>query len=646
MRRELATVAWMLIGCSDVEPRMHVDAGPPECEGLNPAGCLLPWPSSRYLVPDASTETGYRVSIPAPAMPRSSGGVPVDPAPFNAWDGFSAMTTMVTVLPAPIHPSALPPWTEPSRSLESDSPTVLLDAETGELVMHFAELEQGEGTDPQRPTLYLRPAQRLADDRSYTVGIRNLTDVHGAPLSPSDVFRALRDRIPTSSAAVEARRAEFERSVLLPLERAGIQRGSLLQAWGFRTASGRSAYGDLLAMRDDALGGPGGDDWGCETAEVIEKDGDPDILRVIRGRIAVPLYLESEERGARLARDHGGLPQRTGATTTPFTAVIPRSALEKAQAGGGGTRVLVYGHGLHSSADDEVQRDFMVRFAQDHGAVAFGTDLWGLSSEDQAWIASLLLDVDGFSGLIDRVAQGVVNQLVLMRAVERCAALPAFGADGESLVDAGDRHYWGNSQGGIFGMTLAALSPDVEQIALGVAGISYPIMMPRSVHWPAFEALLRSAYPSRLDRDLLNVMLAMHWDRVEGATFAPHVLRDPLPGSQVKRVLLQIGLNDAQTPNVGSQLAARTLGLPQLVPTVALVDALPAFAGAAPSGLVVFDVGSPPLPPGPVPPPEDTPAHEGVRRDPRARQQLDLFLRLDGKVVDTCGGPCGPLSAP
>lgn len=643
MRRPLAVLVPCLLGCVDIDPTMHLEPSRPECEGTIPEGCLLPWPSSRYLVHDATTETGFRVSIPATAMPSNAAGAPIDPAPFDAWDGFSAMTTMMTILPAPIDASALPPWTEPARSLARDCPTVLVDVETGERIMHFAELEEGEGTDPQRPTLYIRPAARLADDHAYAVAVRGLADVHGSPLAPSDAFRALRDRIPTDAAALESRRAELEESVLGPLEKAGIERASLVQAWGFRTASGASAYGDLLAMRDDALAGPDGHDWACEVTESVEKDGDPDVLRVIRGRLSVPLYLESEARGARLARGGGGSPVRTGTTTTPFTALIPRSALERAQAGGGPTRIVIYGHGLYSSADEEVQRDFMVRFAQDHGAVVFSTDLWGSDAEDRDWAVSRMLDLDGFPALIDRTAQGIVNQLVLVRAAGGCASSPAFEASGAPLADAGDRSYWGNSQGGNLGITLAALCPDVDRFALGVAGISYPIMVPRSLHWPPIEALLKTAYPRRLDRDLLMVMFAMQWDRVEGAPFAPHLLRDPLPGSGVKRVLMQIGLHDAQTPDVASHIAARTIGLPELVPSVEVVEGLATFTGEAPSGLVVYDVGSPPLPLGPVPPSEDTPTHEAVRRDPRAQEQLDLFLRPGGAVVDTCGGPCAPL---
>src|SRR5690606_17769647 len=123
--------------------------------------------------------------------------------------------------------------------------------------------------------------------------------------------------------------------------------------------------------------------------------------------------------------------------------------------------------------------------------------------------------------------------------------------------------------------------------------------------------------------------------------FAPHVLADPLPGSTPKRVLFQVGLNDGQTPNVGSELAGRTLGLPQPASTASPVYGLTSYdTPTAESAYVVYDYGVDPLPTGPVAPAAPTGVHEMVRRDPRAQAQIDAFLRPDGIVVDTCGGPC------
>jgi hypothetical protein len=645
MRKTIATTSVLLgalmqgLGCSGeptVEP-IAVDVGRPECEPLNPHACLAPWPSNRFLVEEAD---GVHVELPPEAMPKSKAGESVDPAPWNGWDGFSAMTSMVTVLGAPIDPSGLPSWTDPAAGLEPDSLTVVLDATTGERIAHFAELETNLDADPEHPTLYIRPLKRLPEQHSVVVAIRALVGPDGVALQPAEVFRVLRDQLPTSSEPIEARRASFESEVFGPLAAAGVSRDDLLEAWAFRTASGHHAWGDLLAMRDDALLGAEAGDFGCVAESVVEDPADPKIFRLVRGTFTVPLYLQSEDPGAVLNRGPDGEPSRNGTTSARFLAYVPRSVELAAQAGGGPFRTVVYGHGLFGSRDEALV-DFLVDFAEEYQTVVFATDFIGLADPDLLTAADALGDLDRFTSVMDHVRQGLANQLVLLHAAKGdCAAIPELALGGTPLVDTTEVHYDGNSQGSILGITLAALSTDATQFALGVGGISYPIMMPRSVHWPTLELFLANAYPTRIDRDLLMVMFANQWDKVEGAAFAPHVVTDPLPGTSPKHVLFQVGLHDAQTPNVGSFIAARTMGLAQWSPSVLTLPDLPSFTTTSPSGLVVYDVGADPLLDGTKPPEADTVTHEAVRRDPRAKAQRDAFLKSSGVIQDFCGGLC------
>src|SRR5689334_19632811 len=55
-------------------------ADDPSCEGLNPENCMLPWPSTHYLVDDTSTATGRHISVPMAAMPQNRDGNAIDPA--------------------------------------------------------------------------------------------------------------------------------------------------------------------------------------------------------------------------------------------------------------------------------------------------------------------------------------------------------------------------------------------------------------------------------------------------------------------------------------------------------------------------------------------------------------------------------------
>lgn len=619
---------------------VDVDIGDPSCEFLNPSHCLVPWPSSRYIVADDTTETGFRVELPASVMPSNKNGDVVDPAAWNRWDGFSPTSSMITVLPAAIDTSALATWKDPLPSLEDDSPTVLVDVESGERILHFAEIEEHPEADAEHPTLYIRPAARLAENRLYAVGIRGLKTPGGEPLQPARVFEVLRDGVATTSAEIEGRRDAFEKEVLEPLEKAGVARGELHEAWGFRTSSGKVIWGDMVDLRDDAMSGPEGGDLGCKVTDVVEDPADPLVFRRIEGTFTVPLYLDKLDYGGKLVRDAAGHVQRNGTMEAKFLAIVPRSVADKAAMGQGPFRVMIYGHGLFSDRT-EIARDFMLELANKYDTVVFATETLGLSKLDTAFAGEMLQNLHRFTELMDRVRQGHVNHLLMVRAAKgSCAALPELSVGGASVVNAKDVYYWGNSQGGSFGQTLAALSPDIERFGLGVGGVNYAALLPRSVHWGIYGNVLKGGYPARFDRDLLLVMFAHHWDLVEGAAFAPHLLQDPLPGVGVKRVLMQIGLDDAQTPNVGSVIGARTIGLPLFTPSVGDLPGAPTVTGTADSAVVWYDAGAEKLPIGTVPPKMDTPTHEAVRRDPRAQAQLDAFLRPDGAVQDFCGGPC------
>jgi len=47
----------------------------------------------------------------------------------------------------------------------------------------------------------------------------------------------------------------------------------------------------------------------------------------------------------------------------------------------------------------------------------------------------------------------------------------------------------GNSQGGILGCAASAVSSEWSRVVLGVPGINYSLLLPRSSDWPEFSDL-------------------------------------------------------------------------------------------------------------------------------------------------------------
>jgi hypothetical protein len=549
----------------------------------------------------------------------------IDPAAWNRWDGFSPMTTLIAEFTSVIDPAPLASWHDPGASLAVDSPTVVIDVDSGERIAHFAEIEDSPDVAAGHTTLYVRPAARLKDNRHYAVGIRGLRTRDGTPVTPSAEFAALRDG---RASKIDA--AWYGRDVFGPLAKAGVDRSSLLLAWDLRTASGETAWGDVVAMRDDAvaMAGPGG--LGCAVSSSIEDPADTVIRRRIDGTITVPSFLD----GGHIARDAAGRPKIVGTTQAPFVAMIPRSAGSKAP-------LWIYGHGLFS-LHGELLLDFGRDTASLGKAVIAGTDFTGLTKYDESTAIYAFLDPTTFPDIVDPLRQGYINTLLLPRTLAgACASLPEFQVGGAAIIDGTQLGYFGNSAGGTIGASLAALSPDITRFGLGVAGMDFPVQMPRNYAWPSIEGLFQAAWPRRIDRDLLVVMSAHYWDLVD-SSLGPHVLADRLPGSgTMMQVLMQIGLYDTDVVNVSSELAARTLGLPELSPTSHPVWGLSASAAPQTNALVVYDEGAAPITDGTIPPTENG-VHEKVRRDPRAQRQLATFL-LGGGVIDTCSGACKPM---
>jgi hypothetical protein len=151
-----------------------------------------------------------------------------------------------------------------------------------------------------------------------------------------------------------------------------------------------------------------------------------------------------------------------------------------------------------------------------------------------------------------------------------------------------------------------------------------------------FLGTIAQTVPDALDQQKFAALLQVGFDRIDPLTYAPHILGSPYPGAPAsRRVLVQYGLGDAQVPNVATELHARALGLVQQLPARREVPALPHQQGTLDgSALVQFDFQLPEPLPGTVAdlPSQDNPVHEGVRRDTGGRDQVDRFLRPDGKV--------------
>ncbi len=628
-----------LSGCSGPKETVSVSAQA-GCEWLLPDHCALPWPSNRFAVSDEATETGLRLRYRMETMPASGGSDPFQPAPWNRLDGFSASGTMLVSFNDVVDIEDLPGHRNIGASLEADSPTVVIDASTGERVAHWAELDagamgpDGEWVDRSKVLLYLRSAERLKEATRYVVALRGLGFENGEPVPVSPAFRALRDDLPTDNQSVERRREEFE-EIFDILEGAGVGREDLLLAWDFTTVSGDSLRRDLLHMRDDAVARLGDKGIGCEVLNVDSPWRE--VYARVEGTFTVPSYMDSASPPALLARDEDGMPKFQEMVEVDFSAIIPNSLAEEDAEPG---KLITYGHGLMGSRG-EATGGSVRRMAELHEAVVVATNWAGMAGEDVTTLIGALTDVSDFDRIAERLHQGMINQLALARTMAGvCAESGAFDVEGRPTVDP-EKTYWiGISQGGIFGATVMAISPDIHRGVLHVGGANYAMMVERSSNYEGYEVPFEMGYPTRMDRQLLLAVIQQLWDFTDPISWLINLEREPLEGMPPKEVLYSVALHDAQVPNLSSDLAVRTAGFPLLVPSVVEPWGIPVVeAPVEGSAYVYFDVGDPPPPETNATPEEDPGGHGRMRGIEEHLEMVDVFLR-EGTIIHPCDGPC------
>ena len=734
------------------------------CDFLNREYCQYPWPSNFFTVPDATTDTGLRVNLDVLQMPRNVAGITLNPADWNRNDGFSPGQAILARVPElDLVQTGAAPITHIGASLFADAPIAVYDLgpdASATPLPHLVYSELDANLTAQAtasplvdagPSLIIRPAKNFRYGHRYAVVLRQLKDSSGALLEAPAAFRIYRDNHASSLPMVEARRAGFE-ALFQQLGKAGVKRSELYLTWDFTVASRRNLTERIVHLRDEAFAalGPASPSFTIDAVIDNPENGDATEItaRRIRGHITVPCYLNTPNciSGGTLNYTPGaeglygdGLPDQPGAGTplastarVPFICSIPRKTFNGAADPATATsftaaRPSLYGHGLLGSRDEGNTYDLNVRrMAEEHNTVFCMVDwagmatgntpddpddaakydpLWDVALQDAPTVVSLLAEMGQFSKLGDRVQQGLLNFMFMGRAMIHPAGLcsdAAFQVNGQCLLDTAELFYDGNSQGGIIGGALMAVSPDIKSGVLGVPGMNYSTLLQRSVDFDTYAQIFYNAYPAGMDQQFILSLIQMLWDRAENNGYAETLVPGQnLPGVPAKRVLLHPGFSDHQVTVYSAEVMARTIEAgvhcPAVVrgpraqrgPAVASTvnadvqaeadylagngamlrtphpmsrhpDDEPFFAlpclqpGHSGNALVVWDRGprTAARDDGAVPPPTDnTPPrpelgyggdpHSDPRNEVLARVQKNEWLKPAGRYVDVCEGkPC------
>lgn len=673
----LGCAALITAGCGDNSSNAVAQVGPPgpvapqepvpppplDCDPLAPSYCGFPYPNNYWTESDPTSVTGLRLALPQVIMPSTVDGEQSSPGAFNEMDGFSPGLAAMTHFHGATVTGLATPDTIAS-SLLPQSPTVILNAASGDRLAHWVDLDEyvvqararidaGErrpqfaiDRDPdelrQEQALMLRPAIRPEDATRYIVAIRNVVDAEGQLLEPSPGFRALRDGLPSDDLIIESRRAHFEEIFSL-LEAQGIARDELQIAWDFTTASRENNTAAMLHMRDEALQiAPEGVPYSVERVDEGLIDGMACRLEVT---FDMPLYMTIGESGGLLNLGEDGLPEQNGSFPYAAALVIPMSAQTDP------APLVAFGHG-QLGAKEQVLGFQPIAVAQN--LAAFALDWKGFAYDDVGTVVGALTggDMATFRAVPERMHQGFLNFLLAMRTLSVAAdggpSTPlnqALNRDcGGAALDGSRRYYFGGSQGGILGASLMALTTDIERGLLAVPGQSYNLLLNRSVNFDPFAAQIYARYNwNALDMQMNLALIQGLWDRAEPTGYSKYIRSNRLPGTPPHEVLIQVSKADHQVTNLGAHIMARTIGgVVNLAPTIRNVWGLEVVAGDhLGSAMLEIDFGNP------DPPLTNIPHWGDDMRDPhgRATELRSIGATLasfyaTGVVENPCDGPC------
>ena len=684
------------------------------CDITDTTHCMYPFPNDYFTTKDAAKATGKRLNFQLFSMPITvpslfQGRKYIGVDEFNRFDGFSPGSMLITHVPgltndAAFANSGLVNATDLSKYADANQGVVVIDTATGQRWPIWAELGKGY-TDPtidkvsstpeSAVNLIIHPAKSFLDGHHYVVALRGLKDSAGNAISAGDGFRVYRDALVSKKSAVENRRPQME-ATFASLKAAGISRSSLFLAWDFTVASTRSLSERALKMRNDAFAQLGdttmadgimqGSSPKFQITNINETPNDPDTIRQVDGTIEVPCYLTTTNcaTGGRFNLGTDGLPKQNPGNVhlAQFRCDVPKSAVD----GNGPLEMTLYGHGLFGSINEMGARNVR-QLANDERMLVCGSNWSGMASagadfgpeDDQITAAGILGDLTNFPKMADRLQQGYLNFMYLGRAMAHPSGLttdaafrPTSGGNTASY-DTGYIAYYGNSQGGIAGGGLTALSPDIQRSVLYVGAMNYSLLLPRSTDFDEFKPYFYPSYVKLEERPLLFALMQIMWDRGEPNGYANHITSNPLPNTPAKHVLMEMSFGDHQVANIATMVQARTLGLKTRQPFLdAGRDTNQSIStwglntlGSMPlddNALISWDIGPYRSPDAsnckirssdtfcgtPAPPLGDTPNRVGsdphdhnINTMATLRHQIAEYIKPGGHLVEVCGSaPC------
>lgn len=624
----LGVSSLLFSACSDDGPQdPQVEAPDLDCNPVSQGvDCFFPFPSDWARVEEDGTfslkysdsaAVTFR-SRPLHLSTHSLDGFPIHPPIFATFGEALSDDNLI------FHTD------DTTQTLNASSTTLVIDAETGAPVAHFAELDATAAAGKQE-LLQIRLLQALKPGTRYIVAVQGVKNVDGALVERPESF----DRIVTDRAhASHAEHAAHWRESIAPvLSDLGVELDQVQLAWDFTTRSDQSARGDLLTMLEAT------EAW-LQTVDIEDvytytdspvTDSDH-IASELAIEYQIPLFLTSAEPGATLFRDaSGAVTQKGTATATGILRVTTPIFNEEAEP----RAIIQFGHGFFGNVG-EMRDGFSPGFAHENDYLMAATPWWGFSSDDLSSVVGAISgETERIYDIGDRTLQAFINQYIFTRVLQD------YGSEKNLPV-----HFYGISLGNILGSSAVAVNPEITRAAFSVGGGSLSFIMSRSTSFRPLLLLIEPALRGSLATQKFFALSSLQLERVDPTTWATDLRSTTLHGESVERqVLAQAGIGDPAVPTLAFLVWARSAGIPIAdSSTLRFSDDAQVTLPDEDAAAVVFDfkTGEDPMP-GHVSRIIDSsnPVHGAPRSSAVGQQQVSFFFD-EGVIENFCDGTCDP----
>ena len=269
--------------------------------------------------------------------------------------------------------------------------------------------------------------------------------------------------------------------------------------------------------------------------------------------------------------------------------------------------------------------------------VVIAGDFIGLTNRELQLVVLAVNDLNRGSQLSEKLAQSVIDFISLEHAVRNVMAKsPMFALNGSAIIDPAKTFYVGGSLGGIMGNTFMAYDPNLTKAVLAVPGGVWSMLFERSTAWLPLGGAAIGAYEDPSAYPMIVAILGMAMEPYDPITTAAHVIKNPMPGTPLKRIIMWEAIGDCLVGNMTTEMVAREMGIDLLGPTIKTPWRMAVNPGPLSNALYILDEKEPKLTNDTnVPPSGDNGTHAGINSRPALLRLTEDFL-INDKIEATC----------